>query len=175
MDMRALGRVSIHSAVAMVLRAVLLVLLLTACGGETDSSGLDSETTEEATDEVDGGEVLDAEVVAILSGTAAGGSADPQRVVRLDEPGGVDELTAGLSRQLPADIRQVVDETEVPEGRALVGAVVTIGCDVPSGLLVGSDPIHFKPTWTGVTRLQECFAPVTSVGIVLVDSSLVES
>ena len=148
--------------------ALLLALLLGACGIETDSSGRDP-----AGAESDGGPmVADAEVVAVVSGTAAGGSADPRTVVRLDAPGGVARLTAGLRRNLPADVRRVVDETEVSPGRALLGAVVTIGCDVPSGLEVGTEPLEITPTWQGVTRLQECLAPVTSVGIVLVDEEL---
>ena len=105
---------------------------------------------------------------ATLSATAAGGSTETG-VFRLDQPGGVEELLGTLNqrgRQLAEQLRQTVDETEVPDGMALVGGVVAMGCDVPSDVKVGvgaDGQPELTPDWTGVKRLQECFAPVTSV------------
>lgn len=117
------------------------------------------------------------ETVAILSGTATGGSADQDAFPLA--PGSrreVARLVRDLTRpELAREVRRVVRETEVPDGRVLVGAVVAVGCDVPSDIEVSAGDaggIRMEPVWTGVERLQECFAPVTSIGIALVDVHL---
>lgn len=178
--MRSLGR--LHSARTLA-ATLLAVLLLAGCGddpGEGDTTG-DSEENSSSSDSPEGSGTVEVspqpETVAILSATAAGGSTE-NPVVRLDRPGGLEELTGSLGRrgqQLGQELRQVVNETEVPEGMALVGGVVAIGCDVPSDVKVapGDDGrAMLAPDWTGVTRLQECFAPVTSVAVVLVGEEL---
>lgn len=160
------------SAVRVVGPLLLAVALTTGCG-EDGGSGDQSPGPPAGT-----GPTTGPEVVEILSATAAGGTED-RDAIRLDGPGdGIDRLTSDLTRpQLERDVRRVVRKAEVPEGQALVGAIVSIGCDVPSGIEVtGGDegPLRLKPVWTGVRRLPECFAPVTSIGLVLVDERAVE-
>ncbi len=74
------------------------------------------------------------------------------------ERGGLDEKIA-----------QAVAGATVPEGYTVMGAVVSIGCDVPPGVTVtqSSDGWVFTPQKVD-KPLQECFAPVTSVALVAV-------
>ena len=58
----------------------------------------------------------------------------------------------------------------VPEGYTVMGAVVSIGCDVPPGVAVEQEPgrLGLHAAQGAPARCQECFAPVTSVAIVAV-------
>ena len=61
--------------------------------------------------------------------------------------------------------------TDVPEGKRLVGAVVNIGCDIPTGVSVtgGVGGANLQPIFTG-ERLPECLVAVTSIALVLVEA-----
>jgi len=94
---------------------------------------------------------------------------DPN-AVRLDVPGERREFVAqfagtGMDRK----IAQAVASAAVPSGFALMGAVVSIGCDVPPGVSVTMSPDGYVITAQQVVSpMQECFAPVTTVAIVAV-------
>jgi hypothetical protein len=109
--------------------------------------------------------------VEIVTGTGAGGATGP--AVRLDAPGGLARLTRAFSgHPLAAEVRSVVAATDVPSGQGLYGAVVAIGCDVPPDASVRVEDGDVVITPAKVTSpLQECFAAVTSVAIVLAQVS----
>ena len=110
--------------------------------------------------------------VAIVSETAAGGEVDEQAVAMDDE-----EARAAFTGQfqrgsLPEKISSAIGSADVPEGYAVWGAVVAIGCDVPEAVIAtpSGDGWVFEPQMPSET-MQECFAPVTSVALVAVPAS----
>jgi hypothetical protein len=147
-----------------VVPAVLLVALplagLSACG---DDEG-QGET----------GETVDAELVEMITETAAGGATSPVAV-----PLGDDEAVAAFNQQfetdaMPARVQDAVAATEVPEDMLLYGAVVSIGCDTPTDVTVTDSGSGLVVTAEAVpSPMQECFAPMTTVALVLVPASAV--
>jgi hypothetical protein len=111
--------------------------------------------------------------VALLRLTGGGGRVGHRATV-LDDPAAVDRFAAqfrgeALGNQLMAAIR----EADVPQGRTLAAAVVSIGCDVPPGVTVeklegGLAILPLKVR----SPLPECLAAVTTVALVAVDDSM---
>ncbi len=115
--------------------------------------------------------LVEPEVVAILSRSAAGGHTS-DTAVDVGTPAGMRRLVGGLRLSALADeVRSTADQTAVPDGRRLMGQVVSVGCDVPSDVTVTDDEhgVHLAPVFTGKT-LQECLVAVTSIALVLVDA-----
>lgn len=154
------------------LLGILTVLLLlaagaSACGDDSGDAGDDPTTTSS------GDPTPPSTVVAILSETAAGGDVSTTGVP-LTDSAAVAAFTAPFEQPLVRQIKDKVAETDVPEGQELMGAVVSIGCDVPPGVTVAysNDGVTITPDKVA-SPMQECFAPVTSVALVLVTTSLV--
>ena len=151
--------------------ALLAVLLLLAgCGDSTSDSASDpasqpSSTT--ASDEPT--EAAAPQTIAIVSQTAAGGEVD-LNAVPVDDDAALQEFTAQFNKAgLEEKIATAVAGATVPEGYTVMGAVVSIGCDVPPDVSVEQGPDGWVVTPHKVpSPLQECFAPVTSVAIVAV-------
>ncbi len=112
--------------------------------------------------------------VAILVGTVAGGSVDPTPAP-LDSPAAVAVFVAQFSNDdFVARIEREAAGAEVAPGRTLVGGVLAIGCDVPKDVQVIGAPgsIRLLPVMPKKRRPTQCFAPMTSVGLVDVSDSL---
>lgn len=166
----------------------LLALTLGACGSE---SGGDDDTraedTTQATPSSDPGSTapstspstsasggsVDFDEVAILHATAAGGETSTAPVV-LDSDAAVADFVAPFTRgDLGQQVQATYAATKVPDGRTMVGSVVSIGCDVPPGVTVSAtDGLTITPKKVA-SPLPECLAPVTTVALVLVDSDAV--
>jgi hypothetical protein len=159
-----------------VLPAVLLAALLAGCGDATSDAASDpaGEPTEpsaptSSVPTIDPGSGLEAQTIAIVSQTAVGGHVDLDAVPLADEAA-QQEFVAQFNRPgMGRKIAQAVASATVPEGLTLMGAVVSVGCDVPPGVRVTQSPDGWVVTPDPVASpLQECFAPVTSVAIVAV-------
>ena len=90
----------------------------------------------------------------------------------MDDEASLQAFTRQFERgALNEKIAQAVAGATVPEGYTLMGAVVAIGCDVPTSVTVTEGPEGwvFEPVMPSKT-MQECFAPVTSVAVVAVPS-----
>ena len=112
---------------------------------------------------------MDFQEIAILSQTAAGGRVD-NAAVRLDDQAARETFLMQFNRPaFGTKIGRQIAAATVPDGYALIGAVVSIGCDVPPGVNVTAGPdgwfIHAQKV---ASPLQECFAPVTTVALVAV-------
>ena len=118
---------------------------------------------------VDPSEGLEAQTIAIVSQTAVGGRVD-LNAVPLGDEAARQEFVAQFNRPgMGRKISQAVASATVPEGYTVMGAVVSVGCDVPPDVTVtqSADGWVLKPHQVD-KPLQECFAPVTSVAIVAV-------
>ena len=146
------------------------LLLLAGCGDSTSDNASDpasqpSSTT--ASDEPT--ESAAPQTIAIVSQTAAGGEVD-LNAVPVDDDAALQDFTAQFNKAgLEEKIATAVAGATVPEGYTVMGAVVSIGCDVPPDVSVEQGPDGWVVTPHKVpSPLQECFAPVTSVAIVAV-------
>ncbi len=146
---------------------LLLLLPLMACGEDSTPAGSDPDPGPTGSPVTQ----PDFEVVEILSATAAGGEGGP--AVRLDHPGGVKELTAGMRGSLPGDVRRIADGIRLREGQSLWGQVIAVGCDVPPSatVLVVDGQVDIVPGKVPSPK-RECFAPVTSVAVAVVTGDL---
>jgi hypothetical protein len=158
--------------------AAALVLLVAGCGDSssdtaadpadpTTSAGQTSAPTQSPSSPPTGGAV-DFVEIALISQTAAGGEVDP--AVRLDDQAARETFLGQFERQeFGTKIDNQIAAASVPEGHVLLGAVVSIGCDVPPGVSVTAVAegwvIHPLKV---ASPLQECFAPVTTVALVAV-------
>lgn len=136
-----------------------VLLVVSACGDDSSTTpgGLPGESSRGV------------EVVEILSATAADGRVTDTGV-ELASAREVDRLVRGVGGALARQVRDVVARTEVPTGRRLVGQVVAIGCGRPDGVRVlpARGAVTLTPTYA-VKPPPECFAPVTSIALVLLD------
>lgn len=153
---------------------VVPLLLLAGCGTDTGSPRSTTTPTPSPTSPAtsDSG-VPDARTVAIVTVTGAGGRPSPL-AVRLDTPAAIDAFGAEFAqRGMRHRLRTEAADASLGPGEVLVGAVVALGCGVPDTLVVTDEggrlmiaagPIEDSP--------QECFAPMTSVGLVAVPEAV---
>jgi hypothetical protein len=130
--------------------------------------------TETSTDAPPLGEVVDVEMVDIMTETAAGGTVS-ELAVPLGDQAAVDEFTAQFEPpRLPGRVNEAVAGAEVPDGMLLYGAVIAVGCDAPPGLQVVTSEAGLQVTAAKVPSPHvECFAPMTTVAVFLVPASAV--
>jgi hypothetical protein len=125
---------------------IVLLLALAACGSDTqDSAG-------EAPDPGVGPAVTQ---VALLTATSAGGEVTTEPTVLADAAAAREYADQFRNDELGGEIVATADKTEVPGDQQLAAAVVSVGCDVELHAVLPS------PT-------KECFAPITTVALVLV-------
>jgi hypothetical protein len=149
---------------ALGLLALLGSLALAGCGDEKAGG--------EADDEPRG--PVGFELVEMVTETAVGGTVSPD-AVPLADVSAVQQFSSQFDDdRMETALVQLVDGLEVPDDQAAYAAVVAIGCAVPtevtvtstdSGIVVEAVKPSLKP--------EECFAPMTSVAVVLVDESVV--
>ena len=165
--------------------AALLGVLLTMAGCGQDETGDVTESKPEQADtsgspepeDEDDEEPLgkvDFELVEMVTETAVGGEVDPQAM-----PLGDIVAVQGFSTQFTDEamktrLTNILDRIKVPDGKALYGAVVAVGCDVPLGVIVTSTDSGLEIEAQPIPSPQkECVAPMTSVALVLVDEDVV--
>ena len=114
------------------------------------------------------------ETIGLIGQSNGGGRVDAHATV-LDDPAAV----SAFSRQFRTDavrhrIEAAIGKAHLSSGRTVVGAVVSIGCDVPPGVDVQGtgDALTITPKEVA-SPLEECLVPVTTVALVAVDSGAV--
>lgn len=156
------------------LPALLLVPLVSACGddeaGTVTSDPAPTVSTSAPSDT--GGSAVEVKILAMMTETAAGGTVS-ETPVPLPDDDAVAQFNQHFDTDaLPTRILEAVHAADVPDDELLYGAVVAIGCDAPtqvtvtegdSGLLISAVEVP-KP-------LEECFAPMTTVALVLIPAS----
>lgn len=144
--------------------ALLMALTLTGCG--------DDKPAGEADDEPRG--PVAHELVEMVSETAVGGMVSPGAVALTDVTA-VQQFSGQFDDdRMLTKLNQTFADLTVPDDKAAYAAVVAIGCEVPPDVTVTStDTGILVEATTSTQKPVECFAPVTSVAIVLVDESVV--
>ncbi len=145
------------------LGALLIVSVLVGCGDDadrTDDRPPETSSSPSASSE-------DYPLVAMLSGTAAGGSSSDQ-VTPVPDAQAVEDFSAQLtSDSLRRELARTVAGHQPADGRQLGAAIVAIGCDVPPGVTVTPTDGGFSVQPEKVAEpLQQCLAPVTSIAVV---------
>jgi hypothetical protein len=146
----------------MVMRRTLgtLVLLaaLAGCGddtGHTDGGLQADPRTPEVTQ------------VALLTGTSAGGEVTTEPTPLRDAAAVRTYADQFRNDELQGEIVAAAEKAEVPEGRQLAAAVVAVGCEVPTRVVgTGTDAdVALHAVLPSPTK--KCFAPITTVALVL--------
>ncbi|MDH2414755.1 hypothetical protein [Nocardioides sp. CER19] len=135
------------------------VLLLAACGN--GSSPGDAPATRTA--QPDTGFVASERLVS----QTAGGGAVADRATPLPDAAAVAAFTRDFEAALAAKVRAAAGAISVASGQQLLGQVVSVGCDVPPGVTVERDPLAVRADPVASPK-KECFAPVTTVALVVV-------
>jgi hypothetical protein len=168
------------------LPALLLAGVLAGCGddepavtdgpGPTSTAPTSTAPTSTAPTKGTTGEPVDFELVEMITETGAGGSVEPGgAAVPLSDDVAVQEFTAQFSSDaISTQIQEAVDKTEVSDDMLLYGAVVAVGCDTPTDVIVTTGDQGLVITAEKVpSPLMECFAAMTTVALVLVPASAV--
>ncbi len=167
----------------MVMRRTLGPLLLTAllttslAGCGSDDSGTVSDqsgTTTGTTPSGSGTDAAGSDQIALIGQSGAGGRVD-ERATVLDDSAAI----TAFSRQFRTDavahrIESEIRQADVPADQTVMGAVVSIGCDVPPGVdvEVADGRVTITPMKVE-SPMQECLVAVTTVALVAVDSDAV--
>lgn len=148
---------------------------LAACGSDESGDETATDPTAPATDEPTSGVgngPVDFTEVALVSGTAAGGTVAQLAVVLADRAAVNDFSEQFKQESIRTELTREVEGADVPDGQLLVASVISIGCDVPPGVSVTRTDAGLSITPLKVKNpLQECFAAVTTVALVLVDAA----
>jgi hypothetical protein len=161
-----------------VLSALLLAGILAGCGD--DGSGTitdDPNPTASDTPSTDTtGDEVDFELVEMITETGAGGRVDVgQLAVPLSDDMAVQEFAAQFETEaMTTRLQEAVGKVDIPDDMLLYGAIVAIGCDSPNEVSVTSSDQGLVITAHKVPSPKpECFAPMTTVALVLVPASAV--
>jgi hypothetical protein len=138
---------------------IVLLLALAACGSDAQDSAGDS---------VDPGVGPAITQVALLTGTSAGGEVTTEPTVLADVSAIQEYADQFRNDELGGEIVAAADKAEVPEDQQLAAAVVSVGCEVPTRVVATGtdDDVELHPVLPSPTK--ECFAPITTVALVLV-------
>lgn len=178
--MRTLRGRRAAAAPAVLTSALLLGMTVGAagCGRATDPTDEAVDTPVSSSAAPSDASASDPVTVAILTGTVAGGTVDPTPTP-LDSTEAVADFVSQFDNaDFAGSVEAAVAGAEVTEGRTLVGSVLAIGCEVPSDIDVVGPPgqVRLVPVMPKKQRPDECFAPMTSVGLVeLPDAMLVDA
>lgn len=105
----------------------------------------------------------------IISASNADGEVSP-RPVPLEDPAALRELVTGVGADLGSQVRAAVREIDVPAGQTLMGAVVAVGCDKPTGIELAQTFDGYEVTGIVPKSDVQCLVAVTSVALFLVET-----
>ena len=145
-----------------------LTVLLSGCGSETPD--------EQAADPAPSNGPADFDHVAVVSASAVGGEVAPRAVDLTDEAALSEFLGQFEDERMATELDRAVAEADVADDQTLVGAVVAIGCVPPKAVLLDRTDAGLEMVAVRDKNAKDpqvaCLVPVTSVGVVAVDTTL---
>lgn len=131
------------------LAGAVTLLLLTGCGEASDTTASPPATTPQ-----------------LVSGTAAGGTVSTTPTVLTDGADIRRYVAQFRGDAFRKELQQAAADADVPPGWDLTATVVSISCDIPTGVDVAApgDDLVIRPQYSAAER-KECFAPVTTVAL----------
>jgi len=148
--------------------SLLAVLLISGCGGDAPSDTAPDPTYGPSTSTAPSTGPVDFTLVALVSETAIGGEVAEQ-ATQLSSDSLSDFTDQFSNDRMEAALSEEVADAAPSGGEELIGAVVSIGCDVPPGVAVEATGTGWTITPMKVKNpLQECLAAITTVALVTV-------
>jgi len=110
-------------------------------------------------------------LVDMITVTAAGGAPSGPAAALSDDASVREFVSQFTNDELVRKVEASVAKTAVPDGQTLYAAVVAVGCDSPTAVNVDVAGSAVTITAQKVPSPKpECFAPMTTVALVLVDA-----
>lgn len=149
-----------------------LTLMLAGCGDDAgDEQADDPDPSATSSSAMPDGDPGEPEVLALVSESDVGGEVSPA-AVSLDSATLIADFAAQFEdERMGAAISEALADTQVDEGREVVGAVVAIGCEPPTDVTVESGDEGVEITAAPVKTDQQCLVPVTTVALVSVPAT----
>ena len=163
-------RIPLHLTVALGLATALLL----GCGSNEPEAGPADQTSSEpsASETLPNGPI-DYTQIAMVSESNVDGTVSPRAVV-LDSEAAVQEFAGQFTGdQMGKSLAREYASADVPEGEALVGAVVDVSCQAPSEVQVEKTNRGVEVTATAKVSKIQCLVPVTTVALVSVSEAAV--
>lgn len=104
----------------------------------------------------------------IITVSNADGEISP-RPVPVSDPASLDAFVATMGADLGPRVRAAVRQTDVPPGQTLMGAIVAVGCDEPTGIEVVQTFDGYEVTAVLPKSGVQCVVAMTSVALFQVE------
>jgi hypothetical protein len=105
----------------------------------------------------------------IITVSNADGEISP-RPVPVSDPASLRDFVATMGADLGPRVRAAVRQTDVPPGQTLMGAIVAVGCDEPTGVEVVQTFDGYEVTAVLPKSGVQCVVSMTSVALFQVES-----
>jgi hypothetical protein len=153
-----------------------IVLLLAGCGNDggndatNDAANDPGNTAGDSSGQATEGPIEPGEVV-FVSESAVGGSVSTTATPLEDEQSVSEFAEQFEDPRMGARLAEEVAKIDVPDGDALVAAVVAVACDAPTEVSVEATPDGVEVSSPPVKTDKQCLVPVTTVALVTVPES----
>jgi hypothetical protein len=132
-----------------------------ATGGEGASSAGDRTV-------LPAGDTATTTTARIITASNADGETSP-RPVPVGDPASLRDFVATMGADLGPRVRAAVRQTDVPPGQTLMGAIVAVGCDEPTGVEVVQTFDGYEVTPVLPKSGVQCVVAMTSVALFQVE------
>jgi hypothetical protein len=144
---------------------LLAALLVSGCGDDTTGQAEDDPPATESSGQVEPSDVV------FVSESAVGGNV-LTTATTIDSDRAIAKFSEQFDDERMGEALQTeADKIEVPDGDALVAAVVALACDAPTEVSVERTPAGLQVSSPSVKTDKQCLVPVTTVALVTVPQS----
>jgi hypothetical protein len=140
-----------------------------APGDSASATGGEGDTSTGGGAGLPAGDAASTTSARIVSVSNADGDVTPV-AVPLDDPASLRRFVAPFGADLGPRVRAAVRDTEVPPGQRLMGAVVAVGCDEPTGIELTETFDGYEVRGIVPKSGVQCLVAVTSVALFLVET-----
>ncbi|WP_159081285.1 hypothetical protein [Nocardioides sediminis] len=138
-------------------------------GDSASATGGEGATSTGAGTVLPTGDAATTTTARIITASNADGETSP-RPVPLTDSASVRDFVATMGADLGPRVRAAVRQTDVPPGQTLMGAIVSVGCDEPTGVEVVQTFDGYEVTAVLPKSGVQCVVAMTSVALFQVES-----